>query len=48
MSRKLFRHSIVSNVRAWDLVTQVDAVEAEPCRPAGWIASATGFTVERS
>ena len=35
MSHKLFRHSILSNARVWDFLTQVDATEAEASRAAG-------------
>ena len=35
MSHKLFRHSILSNARVWDFLTQVDAAEAQRCREAG-------------
>ena len=35
MSHKLFRHSILSDARVWDFLTQVDAAEAQACRAAG-------------
>ena len=35
MSHKLFHHSILSNARVWDFLTQVDAAEAQACRAAG-------------
>ena len=35
MSRKLFRHPILSNARVWALLKRVNAAEAETCRAAG-------------
>ena len=35
MSNKLFRHSMLSNVRVWAFLKRIDAAEAEACRAAG-------------